>query len=91
MLIVIKYGPENAAERGKVAMAFDDDEIVLLQNGAFWAVSPEICALVDRGIKVYVIESDLYARGYTERESFVPLITYDGMIDIIERQEKSMG
>jgi tRNA 2-thiouridine synthesizing protein B len=72
-------------------MALTGDEVVLLQNGVFWAVSPEICDLVDRGIKVYVIENDLYARGYSERESFVPLITYDGMIDIIERQEKSLG
>lgn len=91
MLIIVKYGPENPAEQGKLALAAEGDEVVLLQNGIFWAISEKLAPVLAKGLKVYALESDLLARGYSPAAAKTPLITYDGLLDIVERQEKSLG
>lgn len=91
MLIIVKYGPENPAEQGKLALAAEGDEVVLLQNGVFWAISEQLAPVQARGVKVYALESDWLARGYAPSTAKTPLITYDGFLDIVERQEKSLG
>ncbi|HBU00858.1 MAG TPA: sulfur relay protein DsrH, partial [Thermotoga naphthophila] len=37
------------------------------------------------------IKDDFLARGYSEEDSKVPLITYSGFIDLLEGEEKFIG
>lgn len=91
MLIMIKYGPDNVAERSKLEHARAGDEIVLIQNGVFWASTNEIDQYLKADIKAYALDDDCAARGYSEDALSMPMISYDGFIDIIERQEKSIS
>jgi tRNA 2-thiouridine synthesizing protein B len=91
MLVLIKYGCENKAESWKMDMANENDAIVLVQNGVFWAISEEIDPYLEKNLNVVALEPDFAARGYTEEDSKVPLISYDDLVSIIEAQPKSMG
>lgn len=91
MVFIIKYSSENPAERGKLNMAREGDEIILLQNGVFWAIDTAIDPYLEKGLSFFALEDDLLARGYRTDDSKVPTITYDGLIEIVERQEQSVG
>lgn len=88
MLILVKYGPENPAERWKLEAAVSTDQIVLIQNGIFWAVTePEAL----EGKKVVLVQPDLEARGYPAEACQWPLVNYAGLITLIEENPKSMS
>lgn len=88
MLILVKYGPENPAERWKLEAASPDDQIVLIQNGIFWAIAePQI--LVDK--KVALVQPDLEARGYAAETCQWPLVDYAGFVTLLEQNPKSMS
>jgi len=88
MLILVKYGPENPAERWKLETASPADQIVLIQNGIFWAVAEP--ALLD-GKKVAVLQPDWEARGYSVETCQWPLVDYAGFITLLEENPKSMS
>lgn len=90
MLVIIKYGAENPGERWKMETADESDSIVLIQNGVFWAISEEIDPYLNNR-NVVALKPDLTARGYQESDSKVPLIDYPGLVDLIEKNERSMG
>lgn len=87
-LILIKHGLHHAVEETKLRCAADGDDVVLVQDGVFWAISEEIKAI--KG-KVSAIEDDFLARGYCPERSLVPLIGYAEMVDIIEAQPKTIS
>ncbi len=89
MLVLIKYGFENLAERWKLEVTDENDTVVLIQNGIFWAISEEIEPYQNR--KIFALESDLLARGYSKEDSKVPLVDYAGLVDLIEANPKSMS
>ncbi len=91
MLVLIKYGCNNPAEAWKMDMAKEDDAIVLIQNGVFWAISEELDPYLAKNLNIVALEPDITARGYSEEDSKVPLISYDDLVSIIEAQPKSMG
>ena len=91
MLIMIKYGPDNAGEKSKLEHARPGDEIVLIQDGVYWATTKDIEGYLKDDIKVHALVCDCEARGYDEVSLGIPIINYDGFIDIVERQEKSIS
>lgn len=88
MLILAKYGPENPAERWKMEMAADQDQIVLIQNAIFWAVS-EKAAL--QGKKVAVVKADWEARGYDAADCPFDLVDYNQFVELLEAHPKTMS
>lgn len=88
MLILIKYGPENPGERWKLEASTPDDQIVLIQNGIFWAISEPHTL---EGKKVAIVQPDLEARGYTAKSCQWPLVDYAGFISLLEQNPKSMS
>ena len=88
MLILIKYGPENPGERWKLEAATPEDQIVLIQNGIFWAITePEIL----EGKTVAIVQPDLEARGYSVEACKWPVVDYAGLITLLEENPKSMS
>ncbi|PIJ62129.1 sulfurtransferase complex subunit TusB [Mesotoga sp. H07.pep.5.3] len=85
-LIVVKNGPNNSAERVKISASKEGDSVVLIQDGIFWALND-----IETEAKCFAIKDDVEARGYTADDVTVPLISYDGFIDIIEKCDKSIG
>lgn len=88
MFILIKYGPENPAERWKMEAAAPEDQIVLIQNGIFWAIAEPAFL---KGKKVAVVQPDLEARGYSSQACSFPLVDYPGFITLLEENPKSMS
>ncbi len=88
-LVLIKYGFDNPAERVKINTTKEEDSVVLIQNGVFWALKEDIEKKV-KG-KIYAIKEDFLARGYSEKDSHVKLIDYSSFMDIIEKEEKFIG
>lgn len=90
MLILIKYASENPGERWKLEMSNKEDSIVLLQNGVLWAIADDIDPYLQNE-NIVALDTDLLARGYTEEDSKVPMINYDDLVTLIEKNEQSMG
>ncbi|HOJ87604.1 MAG TPA: sulfurtransferase complex subunit TusB [Pseudothermotoga sp.] len=87
-LILIKFGTNNPAERFKLANASSDDDVVLIQNGIYWALND---AKQYTAARVYAIKEDFLARGYDEPDSKVPLINYAQFVELIEKHPKTIS
>ena len=92
-MILIKYSDENPISMDLLDIAKEGDEVVLIQDGVLFALGepPKIYEVLGRGARVYGVREDLEARGYEEEDSIVPFISYDELIEIVERNEKSIG
>ena len=88
MVILIKYGPENAAEKLKILAADKGDTVVLIQDGIFWAIEEKTDIRIPENVKVVAIKDDYLARGYKEENAPIPLINYDQFIEIVEKDTK---
>lgn len=89
-LILIKHGLDNPAERVKLKVATESDKVVLIQNGIYFATLENITALTNG--EVFVLRNDLEARGFCPDEfDNLNLIDYDGLIQLIEGEEKFIG
>ncbi len=87
-LILVKYGPNNPAEQIKLNSATIEDDVVLIQNGVYWALED---LKTQTKANVFAIKDDFISRGYNESESKVPLIDYGKFIELIEKHPKSIG
>jgi len=87
-LVLIKYGVHHPIESTKLECANENDRVVLIQDGVFWAVTDGIKEIK---AQVYALREDLLARGYQEDISHVPLIGYPELVDIIEKESNSIG
>ncbi len=85
-LILVKYGTDHSVEQLKIKSAKAEDKIVLIQNGVYWALKD-----VETPAKVYAIKDDFLARGYSEEDAKVNLISYSEFIDLLESEEKFIG
>ena len=92
-MMLIKYSDQNPISMDLFDLAKEGDEVVLIQDGVLFALGepPKIYEVLGRGAKVYAVREDLEARGYEEEDSIVPFISYDELIEIVERNEKSIG
>lgn len=90
MLILIKYASDNPGDSWKMEMANQNDSVVLIQDGVLWAVSDEIDPYL-QNLNIVALDKDFLARGYKEEDSKVPLINYDDLVTLIEKNERSMG
>jgi len=91
MLMLVKYGCDNTADCHKFSLAVPGDQIVLIQNGVFWAMNEALDPYLEKGVEVYAIQPDFEARGFSETDSKVPLISYDGFIELLENTERTLG
>lgn len=85
-LILVKYGTDHPVEQLKIKSAKAEDKIVLIQNGVYWALKD-----IETPAKVYAIKDDFLARGYSEEDAKVSLISYSEFIDLLESEEKFIG
>ncbi len=85
-LILVKYGTNHPAEKLKIRSARAEDKVVLVQNGVYWALES-----LQTPAKVYAIKDDFFARGYSQTDSKVSLITYGEFIDLLEGEKKFIG
>lgn len=85
-LILVKYGTNHPVEGLKIRSARAEDKVVLVQNGVYWALEN-----LQTPAKVYAIRDDFVARGYSQTDSKVPLITYGEFIDLLKGEEKFIG
>lgn len=85
-LILVKYGTNHPVERLKINSARAEDKVVLVQNGVYWALEN-----LQTPAKVYALKDDFVARGYSETDSKVSLITYGEFVDLLEGEEKFIG
>jgi len=92
MIIFVKYGINNLIASRKLDMAAEGDTVVLIQNGVFWALDKEkMEALKNEKVNVVAIKDDFIARGYKESDTTVPLISYEELLDILEKDRKVLG
>jgi len=92
MIIFVKYGINNLIASRKLDMAAEGDTVVLIQNGIFWALDKEkMEALKNEKVNVVAIKDDFIARGYKESDATVPLISYEELLDILEKDRKVLG
>ncbi|AEX84483.1 sulfur relay protein DsrH [Marinitoga sp. 1135] len=87
-LIMVKYGIDHPVERLKIQSAKNDDTIVLIQNGIYWNFE-NLKKLTDA--EVVLLKEDFNARGYSDEDANVKLVDYNGLIEVIEKQEKFIG
>ncbi|MDK2953695.1 sulfurtransferase complex subunit TusB [Kosmotoga sp. DU53] len=91
-MILVKYSQGNPISKDVLNLAQPNDEVVLIQDGVLYALGdPKIDELKSKGVKIYALKEDFEVRGYKEDSSVVQLITYDDLIEVIERNEKSIG
>jgi tRNA 2-thiouridine synthesizing protein B len=90
-LILIKHGAHHSAEKTKLECAREDDSVVLIQDGVFWAaITDEIKNLK---ANVYVLQDDLCARGYpveAAADANATMINYSELVDIIAKEEQTI-
>jgi tRNA 2-thiouridine synthesizing protein B len=88
-LILIKHGTQNATEKTKLECAREDDSVVLIQDGVFWAITDEI---KDLKANVYVLQDDFSARGYQVEtaNANTTMIDYLELVDIIAKEEQTI-
>ncbi len=91
MVIMIKYGLYNEIEKRKMSFADEGDTVVLIQNGIFWTLKGAYKKYVKDGAKVVALKEDYLARGYEEKSSPVPLISYDELIELFEKDHRTVG
>ena len=91
MVIMIKYGLYNEIEKRKMSFADEGDTVVLIQNGIFWTLKDAYKKYVKDGVKVVALKEDYLARGYEEKSSPVPLISYDELIELFEKDHRTVG
>ncbi len=91
MVIMIKYGLYNEIEKRKMSFADEGDTVVLIQNGIFWTLKDAYKKYIKDGVKVVALKEDYLARGYEEKNSPVPLISYDELIEIFEKDHRTAG
>ena len=87
-LILVKHGLHHPVEQLKLSCVLEDDHVVLIQDGVFWAISDGIKNVK---AKVSAVQPDLCARGYAPEASQVPLVGYAELVDIIESQPKTIS
>ncbi|MDO7977069.1 sulfurtransferase complex subunit TusB [Oceanotoga teriensis] len=87
-LVLVKHGLDNPAAKILISNTKSDDSVVFIQNGAFWARDEKVNEI--KG-KKYVLKDDFLSRGYDESTSKVDLIDYSEFVDILEKEEKTIG
>jgi len=89
-LVLVKYGVDNPAEQVKLAAANENDKVILIQNGVFFAALTDVRKLTKA--EVYVLKNDLEARGFCANDVVnVKFIDYDGLVELVEQEEKFIG
>ena len=86
-LVLIKHGVHHPIERIKIECADENDCVVLVQDGVFWAITNEI---KDVKADVYALQEDFCARGYQVGAADVSMISYPELVDIIVKEEKTI-
>jgi sulfur relay protein TusB/DsrH len=93
MLVIIKSGPDTPEGKRGMGLARDmEADIVLLQNGVYFARGPKLANHGFKG-KTYVLQDDVSLRGINKAGEIgnIDYIDYDGLYDLISESDKVMG
>ncbi|MCD6167727.1 MAG: sulfurtransferase complex subunit TusB [Caldisericia bacterium] len=92
MVIFVKYGLGHLIAERKMDLSKEGDTVVLIQNGVFWLLNKEkMGALKEKKVNIVALKDDFLSRGYKESDTTVPLISYDELITILEKDQKVLG
>lgn len=87
-LIILKKSPDYKVSHFLFEVALPQDKVVMIQDAVLFAVEKDIKSLVKEGVELYALKDDFIARGFDEKESLVPLISYEEFAEIIEKESK---
>ncbi|BAL80523.1 sulfurtransferase complex subunit TusB [Caldisericum exile] len=87
-LIIIKKSPDYQVAHLLLEIALPQDKVIFLQDGVLFAVEKDVKTLVKDGVELFALKEDFVARGFDEKESLVPLISYDEFAEIVEKEPK---
>jgi len=92
MLVIIKSAPDTSEGKRGVEFARDmSADIVLLQNGVYFTQGRKLEDTQFTGT-AYVLDDDKRLRGLsTDDSNNIQEIDYDGLIDLIVRNDKVTG
>ncbi len=91
MVIIVKYGLNNEIEKRKMEFAEPGDTVVLIQNGIFWLLDNEARKIVKEGVTICALKDDYLARGYEESDAPEKLVSYEELIEILEKDHSTVG
>ena len=86
-LVLIKHGVHHPIARTKLGCSNENDCLVLIQDGIFWAITGE---LEKPKSKVYALQEDFCARGYQIEDADVTMIGYSDLVDLIVEAEETI-
>lgn len=73
-----------------LGMASPNDAIILIENGVYAAISPQIIAPAP--CPIFVLEADLTARGLTQQKlKNIKLVDYSGWVELTATFPKSLS
>ncbi len=92
-LILIKFGSGREIAKTLLKISEEGDNVLLIQDGVLWALDEKtVKDMENKKVNLYAAKEDLEARGYTQRlNEGISILDYDGVIDLIEKNEKIIG
>ncbi|HZL82439.1 MAG TPA: sulfurtransferase complex subunit TusB [Candidatus Deferrimicrobium sp.] len=87
-LIVVKKSPENGISNRLLKVALPSDTILLVQDGVLFAMDKDLESKVTQGVKLVALKEDFLARGFSEADSSIPLVDYNGWVELLEQNDK---
>lgn len=92
-LILIKFGSDREIAKTLLKISEEGDNVLFIQDGVLWALDEKTVEdMGNKKVNLYAVKEDLEARGYTQRlNEGISILDYDGVIDLIEKNEKIIG
>jgi len=92
-LILIKFGNDREIAKTLLKISKEGDNVLLIQDGVLWALDEKtVKDMESKKVNLYAGKEDLEARGYTQGlNKDISILDYDGVIDLIEKNEKIIG
>lgn len=89
MIVLIKSAPDaHQAMRGLKVAKDLSAKMVLMQNGVYFARKGGLEGFTG---ETYVLDDDLKLRGGLAAEGSIKPISYDELVDLMERDDKVLG
>ena len=92
-LILIKFGNDREIAKTLLKISKEGDNVLFIQDGVLWILDEKtVKDMESKKVNLYAVKEDLEARGYTQGlNKGISILDYDGVIDLIEKNEKIIG
>lgn len=92
-LILIKFGNDREIAKTLLKISKEGDNVLFIQDGVLWILDEKtVKDMESKKVNLYAVKEDLEARGYTQGlNKGISILDYNGVIDLIEKNEKIIG